>query len=117
MCSFNKRLLSACFVADILLGAGHSREVTGLLCSNGADVGGSRQQTLNNQMMLMVYMRAKQKERLEVWSSRRGVCRSWGREAAVGHGAAGPLWGSTASSSRESAMGLSSTSCVDLLLR
>lgn len=57
-CSFNKGLLSACFAADSLLGAGHSRAMTGLLCSNGADVRGSRRQTLNHQTLLLACARA-----------------------------------------------------------
>lgn len=85
MCSFNKRLLSACFVADTLLG--HSGEVTGLLCSTGADVGRSRQHTKLSSDAHGVHTRRAERtagglER-QTWGLRvvgpRGDCRAWGQ--------------------------------------
>lgn len=81
-CSFNKRLLSACFAADSLLGAGHSRAMTGLLCCNGADVRGSRRQTLNHRTLPLACARAEQTGRTAGSPERQ----TW-RWRGAGHGA------------------------------
>lgn len=112
-CSFNKGLLSACFAADSLRGAGHSRAMTGLLCSNGADVRGSRRQTLNHQTLLLACARAEHTGRTAGSPERQ----TWRWRGAGRGGCGGPRGaGLNAPAPREPALGLRSTGCVRLPL-